>query len=39
MKPLVESGKPVSIPAELTPKEILDAAGLDERGRRRDDRP
>jgi hypothetical protein len=34
VNPLVE-GKRVPIPAELTPGDILDAAGLDDRGRRR----
>lgn len=35
VRPLVEPGSRVLIPAELTPAEILDAAGLDERGRPR----
>lgn len=38
VRPLVERGTAVPIPAELTPKEILDAAGLDERGRRKEQR-
>lgn len=33
--PLVERGSVVPIPPELTPKEILDAANLDDKGRRR----
>jgi len=33
--PLVERGSVVPIPPELTPREILDAANLDEKGRRR----
>lgn len=37
-RPLVERGRAVPIPPELAPPEILDAAGLDERGRRKDDR-
>jgi hypothetical protein len=32
--PLVESGRTVPIPPELAPGEILDAAGIDDRGRR-----
>lgn len=39
VRPLVESGSRVPVPAELTPHEILDAAGLDERGRRRSTSP
>lgn len=35
VRPLTEPGRAVPIPAELTPPEILDAAGLDEHGRRR----
>jgi hypothetical protein len=35
VKPLLESGSRIAIPPELAPREILDAAGLDERGRRR----
>lgn len=35
VRPLVEAGSRVPVPAELTPSEILDAAGLDERGRPR----
>ena len=34
VQPLVERGRPVPIPPELTPTEILDAAGLDDRGRK-----
>lgn len=34
VRPLVERGKGVPIPPELTPAEVLDAAGLDQRGRR-----
>lgn len=34
--PLVTPGKRVPIPAELAPGEILDAAGLDDRGRRKE---
>lgn len=33
--PLVERGAAVAIPPELAPPEVLDAAGLDDRGRRR----
>lgn len=33
--PLAAPGKRVPIPAELAPSEILDAAGLDDRGRRK----
>ena len=33
--PLASPGKPVPIPPELAPGEILDAAGLDSRGRRK----
>jgi hypothetical protein len=35
IRPLVTQGRPVPIPPELVPGEILDAAGLDERGRPR----
>ncbi|MEX0756469.1 MAG: hypothetical protein WD204_00840 [Acidimicrobiia bacterium] len=35
--PLASPGRAVPIPAELAPGEILDAAGLDSRGRRKDD--
>lgn len=35
VKPLVERGSRVAIPPELAPGEVLDAAGLDDRGRRR----
>ena len=35
--PLAAPGRSVPIPAELAPGEILDAAGLDERGRRKED--
>ncbi len=34
--PLAERGRAVPIPPELAPGEILDAAGLDSRGRRKD---
>jgi hypothetical protein len=34
VRPLVERGRAVPIPPELVPGEILDAAGLDRRGRR-----
>jgi hypothetical protein len=34
-RPLVERGRAVPIPPELVPDEILDAAGLDRRGRRK----
>lgn len=34
-RPLVTAGRAVSIPPELAPAEVLEAAGLDERGRRR----
>lgn len=33
--PIAEPGRSVRIPAELAPAEVLDAAGLDERGRRK----
>ena len=33
--PLIERGSLVPIPPELTPRDVLDAANLDERGRRR----
>jgi hypothetical protein len=33
--PPTETGSAYAIPPELTPPEILDAADLDERGRRR----
>lgn len=36
--PLANPGKRVPIPAELAPGEILDAAGLDDRGRRKDEK-
>jgi hypothetical protein len=32
--PLVESGRTVPIPPEMAPGEVLDAAGIDDRGRR-----
>jgi hypothetical protein len=35
VQPLIQRGRQVPIPAELAPSEILDAAGLDDRGRRR----
>lgn len=35
--PLASPGRAVPIPAELAPGEILDAAGLDSRGRRKED--
>lgn len=38
VKPLTTEGTRVRIPPELAPREVLDAAGLDERGRRRGDR-
>jgi hypothetical protein len=34
--PLASPGRSVPIPAELTPSDILDAAGLDSRGRRKE---
>lgn len=37
VRPLLQSGRAVRIPPELAPPEILDAAGLDGRGRRRRD--
>ena len=37
--PLSEPGTIVPIPPELAPRDILDAAGIDDRGRRLDDRP
>jgi hypothetical protein len=33
IRPLIERGRAVSIPPELAPGEVLDAAGLDRRGR------
>ncbi len=39
VRPLVETGSRVPVPAELAPHDILEAAGLDERGRRRTDLP
>ena len=38
VQPLTTSGTTVPVPAELTPRDILDAAGLDEHGRRETDR-
>src|SRR5690606_13229207 len=35
LHPLVESGTRVPIPPELAPKEVLDAADIDDRGRPR----
>jgi hypothetical protein len=32
-RPLVEKGTSYAIPPELAPKEILDSAGIDEKGR------
>jgi hypothetical protein len=34
VRPLIESGRPVPIPPELVPTEVLGAAGIDRRGRR-----
>lgn len=36
VQPLAEPGTTVSIPPELAPRDVLDAAGIDDRGRRRD---
>lgn len=36
VRPLTEPGKPVPIPPELAPSEVLDAAGIDSRGRRKE---
>lgn len=38
VQPLAEPGKAISIPAELAPRDVLDAAGLDDRGRPMEDR-
>lgn len=35
VRPLVATGTSMKIPPELTPREILEAAGIDDRGRRR----
>lgn len=37
--PVVERGTTVPIPPELAPRDVLDAAGIDDRGRRRENRP
>jgi hypothetical protein len=34
--PLAEPGTTVPIPPELAPRDVLDAAGIDDRGRRRE---
>jgi hypothetical protein len=34
--PLVRRSDPMRIPPELAPPDVLDAAGLDDRGRRQD---
>lgn len=36
VQPIAERGTAVPIPPELAPKDILDAAGIDDRGRRKD---